>query len=102
MNFKNKTYRGLANMSIMTSVYDKSRVYAEDIMNAIELILKKNNINHTIKSNGLEIVVNQTGYNKDNLVELICKKISAPKMVFNVLVDVVEIDDIIFIRQITR
>lgn len=82
--------------------YGEMKKYSGTIIPDIIGILSKNNFNYSTNSNNTEIVVTeQTEDTTEFIYESICKGLSVPKIIFPLLVDVVEVDDKIYIRQKT-
>jgi hypothetical protein len=83
-------------MSKIVNDYNESKNYSEDIMKEITDILDSNGVDWVAKSN-IEIVCNNQS--EDEIERILCDNITTPKIVFMLLVDIVQMDDKIYIRQ---
>ena len=57
---------------------------------------------YKVKSKGKEIVVTMNGQSKNAITDTIYKNVDISKMVFTILIDIVQIGDELFIRQQTK
>ena len=85
-------------MTQLTNSYNESKNYSEDIIKNICKILDKNKIGYKLKSNDTEIVLSKKNDAK-KIEKMIQKEIDVPKMVFILLVTIVQVDDTVYIRQ---
>lgn len=84
-------------MSIQNA-YEESKKYSEDILRWITEGLSKDNIEYTKDSN--EITIVSKDQNKDTITDWLNDNIKCEYLWL--LIDVAEIDDVIYIRQITK
>lgn len=84
----------------MTDLYNESKSYSDNIMNIIEKILKNSKFNYEAKTN--EIIITDKNQSKSSILKLIKKKSKVSESVINILIDVVEVSDNIYIRLKTK
>lgn len=89
-------------MSNLKNQYEECKNYSENIIDKITTVLDENNIKYKVKSNGKEIVVTMNGQSKNAITDTIYKNMDISKMVFTILIDIVQIGDELFIRQQTK
>jgi hypothetical protein len=89
-------------MSKIKDNYIESKNYSDDIMKDITKVLDGKSIKYTTKSNGTEVIISDQSQTKDSIQTIFYNNLSIPKMVIMVLVDVVEVDNVIYIRQKTK
>lgn len=82
--------------------YSESKKYSDDIMSKVTVVLDENQIEYDVKSDGSEIVVTDKNQSKDSLQDTIYANIDVPKMVCLLLLDMIEVNDSIYIRQKTK
>ena len=85
-------------MSNLKNQYEECKNYSENIIDKITTVLDENNM----KSKGKEIVVTMNGQSKNAITDTIYKNVDISKMVFTILIDIVQIGDELFIRQQTK
>lgn len=87
----------------MSKTYKESKNYSDNIMKEVTSVLDDNNISYEIKSNGAEVTITQKdGQSRESITNTLYANVNVPKMVFMVLVNIVEIDGTIYIRQSTK
>ena len=89
-------------MSNLKNQYEECKNYSENIIDKITTVLDENNMKYKVKSNGKEIVVTMNGQSKNAITDTIYKNMDISKMVFTILIDIVQIGDELFIRQQTK
>ena len=89
-------------MSNLKSQYEECKNYSENIIDKITTVLDENNMKYKVKSKGKEIVVTMNGQSKNAITDTIYKNVDISKMVFTILIDIVQIGDELFIRQQTK
>lgn len=82
--------------------YSESKKYSDDIMSKVTVVLDENQIEYDVKSDGSEIVVTDKNQSKDSLQDTIYANIDVPKMVCLLLLDMIEVNNSIYIRQKTK
>lgn len=85
-------------MSELKSTYTESKNYSKDIMKNIAKILDKHKLGYKLKSHDTEIVLTEKN-DSGKITKMIHKEIDMPKMIFNLLVDIVQVDGVVYIRQ---
>lgn len=88
-------------MSKFKKTVTESKTYSKDVMNEIASILDKKKVKYKSKHNNTEFIVD-TDMNANKMRNLIYKNTYIPKIVLNLLIDIVCIDEKIYIRQNTR
>jgi cysteinyl-tRNA synthetase len=86
----------------MKEKYNESKKYSENIMSEVTKVLDDCNITYNVKSDGVEIVTTDNKQSKNSIEKTLFDNINIPKMVFVVLIDIVEIGDSVYIRQKTK
>lgn len=89
-------------MSNLKNQYEECKNYSENIIDKITTVLDENNMKYKVKSKGKEIVVTMNGQSKNAITDTIYKNVDISKMVFTILIDIVQIGDELFIRQQTK
>ena len=89
-------------MSNLKNQYEECKNYSENIIDKITTVLDENNMKYKVKSKGKEIVVTMNGQSKNAITDTIYKNVDISKMVFTILIDIVQIRDELFIRQQTK
>ena len=89
-------------MSNLKNQYEECKNYSENIIEKITTVLDENNMKYKVKSKGKEIVVTMNGQSKNAITDTIDKNVDISKMVFTILIDIVQIGDELFIRQQTK
>ena len=85
-------------MSKLSKKYNESKNYTDIIMDEIVSVLDKDKKEYTMKSKGNEIVV----HTKDELEKFekyLYGKVSVPTMIFKLLVEMVQVNDTVYIRR---
>ena len=89
-------------MISMTDTYKQSKGHSDTIINDITKILNNNKVNHK-KINKYEIVVEEEGYSKDAIHNILTEGLTKiPEGVFSVLIDVTKVSGVVHIRQKTK
>ena len=86
----------------MKKEYDNSKKYSYDIMDEISKLLEKKDIPFNINTNKTEIVVKSSKYSKSSIKSLITDNISKPGTVISLLINITDIGDTIYIRQVSK
>lgn len=86
----------------MKKEYNESKKYSCDIMDDISNVLQKKNIPYDINGNKTEIVVKSSDYSKSSIKSLISDNISKPGTVISLLINVTDVGDTIYIRQVSK
>lgn len=89
-------------MGSMKKEYDNSKKYSYDIMDEISKLLEKKDIPFNINTNKTEIVVKSAKYSKSSIKSLITDNISKPGTVLSLLINIADIGDTIYIRQVSK
>lgn len=89
-------------MAGIAQEYSKSKDYSKDIMQKVCQALDDNTIKYSLASNGNEVVIHGTNHTKNTIFETIYNNIDVPKVVFTLLVDIVDICGHVYIRQTTK
>ena len=89
-------------MSNLKNQYEECKNYSENIIDKITTVLDENNMKYKVKSKGKEIVVTMNGQSKNAITDTIYKNVDISKMVFTILIDIVQIGDELLIRQQTK
>lgn len=90
-------------MCTVREQYIESKAYSENIMNEIFTVLCNSDIkNITHNLNMSEITIDNTSHTKDSIFKLLMDRADIPKLVMLLLIDIVNIDNIIYIRQKTK
>ena len=92
----------IKSMSNLKNQYEECKNYSENIIDKITTVLDENNMKYKVKSKGKEIVVTMNGQSKNAITDTIYKNVDISKMVFTILIDIVQIGDELFIRQQTK
>lgn len=85
-------------MSELKSTYNESKNYSKDIIKNITKILDKHKLGYKLNSNNTEIVLTEKN-DSHEIEKMIQKEIDIPKMVFILLVDIVQVKQNVYIRQ---
>lgn len=88
-------------MTKFKKTVNESKTYAKDVMNEIASILDKKKVKFMSNDNNTEFVVD-TDMNAKKMKNMLYKNSYIPKIILNLLIDIVSIDDKIYIRQNTK
>ena len=86
----------------MKNEYNKSKKHSCDIMDEISSVLNKKNISHTINTSKTEIVVKSTKHSKSFIKSLITDNVCKPEAVVSLLINITDVGDTIYIRQVSK
>ena len=82
--------------------YAKSKEQSSNIMDKVAKILSSKKIKFESNKNNTEIVVNSKSYDKNKLTKLIEDKISDTTAPLSLLIKITDIDNSVFIRQVSK
>lgn len=87
----------------MTKTYKESKNYSDNIMKDVTRILDENNIKYEVNSNCTEVTITEKdGQSRESISNTLYVNANVPKMVFMLLVNIVEVNGTIYIRQSTK
>lgn len=89
-------------MASIKKQYEDMKVYSGTIMDKILSILTKQKIKYGEANNHSEIIIASKDQNKDSIKKLLDKKLDIPKNIVTTLIEIVEIEDSVYIRQKTK
>lgn len=89
-------------MASLKTCYNESKNYSDKIMGDVTGVLDNKGISYTTKSSGAEVIITGNGQSESSIVSLLNDNLNIPKDVISLLLDVVEVSDIIYIRQKTK
>lgn len=82
--------------------YAKSKEHSSNIMDKVAKILSSKKIKFESNKNNTEIVVNSKSYDKNKLTKLIEDKISDNTTPLSLLIKITDVDNSVFIRQVSK
>ena len=82
--------------------YAKSKEQSSNIMDVVAKILSSKKIKFESNKNNTEIVVNSKSYDKNKLTKLIEDKISDNTTPLSLLIKITDVDNSVFIRQVSK
>ena len=82
--------------------YAKSKEQSSNIMDNVAKILSSKKIKFESNKNNTEIVVNSKSYDKNKLTKLIEDKISDNTTPLSLLIKITDVDNSVFIRQVSK
>jgi len=82
--------------------YAKSKEQSSNIMDKVAKILSSKKIKFESNKNNTEIVVNSKSYDKNKLTKLIEDKISDTTAPLSLLIKITDVDNSVFIRQVSK
>lgn len=87
----------------MTKTYKESKNYSDNIMKDVTRILDENNIKYEVNSNCTEVTITEKdGQSRESISNTLYANANVPKIVFMLLVNIVEVNGTIYIRQSTK
>lgn len=89
-------------MCTKKSSYAKSKEQSSNIMDKVAKILSSKKIKFESNKNNTEIVVNSKSYDKNKLTKLIEDKISDDTTPLSLLIKITDVDNSVFIRQVSK
>ena len=89
-------------MGSVKKEYSESKKYSTDIMNDIIEMLTKKKVPYDVNSNKTEITIKSSKHSKASIKSMITENISKPGSIMSLLIDVVDVNDTIYIRQISK
>lgn len=89
-------------MASLNTCYNESKNYSDKIMGDVTGVLDNKGISYTTKSSGAEVIITDNGQSENSIVTLLNNNLNIPKDIISLLLDVVEVSDIIYIRQKTK
>ena len=89
-------------MCTKKSSYAKSKEQSSNIMDKVAKILSSKKIKFESNQNNTEIVVNSKSYDKNKLTKLIEDKISDDTTPLSLLIKITDVDNSVFIRQVSK
>lgn len=89
-------------MPKMESAYAESKIYASRIMEDVSKLLSSKNIEHVHRYGNSEIVISDgSDQTRESIMRLI-QTLDIPKNTISILLEVVKVNDIIYIRLRTK
>lgn len=82
--------------------YAKSKEQSSNIMDKVAKILSSKKIKFESNKNNTEMVVNSKSYDKNKLTKLIEDKISDNTTPLSLLIKITDVDNSVFIRQVSK
>lgn len=89
-------------MATLGTCYAESKNYSDTIMSDVTSLLDKKNISYSTKSGGAEVIINSDGQSASTIIKLLNDNLTIPKEVISLLLDVVEVSNIVYLRQKTK
>lgn len=87
-------------MPTLNDKYNDAKKYSKNIMNDIMSLLDKNNIPYTTRSSKTEITITDKKIKKKDINSII-DELKIPDYIISILIKITEVNDVIYIRQIT-
>ena len=89
-------------MGSVKKEYAKSKEYSTDIMIAIEKLLTEKKISYKINRTKTEITIDAPGETKSSIRSIITNNIVTHGSIISLLIDVVDVDKTVYIRQVSK
>ncbi len=89
-------------MASLKTCYNDSKNYSDKIMGDVTGVLDNKGISYTTKSSGAEVIITGNGQSENSIIKLMNDNLNIPKDVISLLLEIVEVSDIVYIRQKTK